>query len=87
MKTTDLIFFVLIAFSILFNIILYYLDKKLQKQKKELLSEKISNISKFYLTSLIVIRDYYADKEDYLNAQKCKDIIESILKNDDSLSF
>ena len=69
---------------LLINPLVSYLNGRLYKQKTELLEDRIEHISKLYLPILILIRNYYADREDYENAQKCKELMDNVLKTDEA---
>lgn len=71
----------MVMVTMVLNIIVSYQNNKLYKEKSKLVDEQIENLSKYHLPVLITIMNYFADREDYVNADKCKKMINSILKN------
>lgn len=85
METKDIIFISVMGLVLLINPIVSYLNSRLYKQKSELLEDRIDHITKLYLPILVVIRNYYADREDYDNAQKCKELMDNVFKADEAI--
>lgn len=82
MELKDIVFISCMVLVLLINPLVSYLNSKIYKQKSKLLEERIDHISKLYLPVLVVIKNYYVDREDYANAQKCKELIENVFEAD-----
>lgn len=85
------IVFALIAINAVFD----YLGRKNTKKIKELLKEqsdllnkkdkllnlKIEELKNLNIPVLIIMRDYFVDREDFVSAQRCKDVLEETAIN------
>lgn len=83
-------YIILIVSSVLiliFNPISVYYQNKLHKARTKLLDDRIKNLSQLYLPVLVVMMNYYSDREDYVNAQNCKELIKAITETDKSINF
>lgn len=85
MDTKDIIYLSVMGLILLINPLVSWLNSRLYKQKSEILQERINHISNLYLPLLIVMKNYYADKEDYENAQNIKDLIKKVVELDESI--
>lgn len=85
MDTKDIVIISVIGLSLLINPLVSWLNSRLYKQKSEILQERIEHISNLYLPLLIVIKNYYADREDYENAQNIKDLIKNIIESNETI--
>lgn len=81
----EVIIISIILISVIVNAITAYFLHKSHKAKSELLNNRIESISELYLPVLEVMRSYYADRENYLLAKRCKDLIKSITDTDNEL--
>lgn len=85
METKDIIVLSVIGLVLILNILASYLNARLYKQKCEFLEDRIDNVTKLYEPVLSILTNYYVDREDYKNAQKCVELISSIHSSDEVL--
>ena len=78
----EITFMILLLISVVINAITSYFNHKILKRRIKLVNERQSSLSALYIPVLEVMRRYYVDREDYMNAKECKDLMKAILDSD-----